>query len=506
MCLFSRLGDLCIDERPSIRKSASQTLFHTLGTHATLLDAEIIWPAILWQVLFPLLERVHTISMNASNNKIIDVSKSMGISGIGVNGNSNPLMLHHSRNTSYKQWSETEVLTLAGIAHVFSEKRHILIKSLDFKDFSAAWELLLKHIEQPALSRNCEVSLNALNCFQEILYCNKQITINKVKESDNDEECEQLKFEFNTGIDDDKVIILWKMAWKVWYTIGIQCFNRNQSNINNSSESTQLESTNTKPSSSSSSNYLSNEYYEPSQSFLTSLIQIFPRLYENIKYDFNVDDFNKLSQVLENAISVPIDLSTQAYLMSANVQATNNYEYLMTNSQQQQLNSTSATKQTIHQCSNGHSSNCTTTSTILNQQQVLINQTNQLVPLTPLQDSILCIIDIFQNDLFAQLNNSNKQNSLSSTDSMDLKNSEELLTCIFSQLLTFTTYACQPPILNSNNQTGNLTNGNYSTSGKSLLISSSSLLDKYQNTISVSFDLFCQINFSDKNLDEKNIY
>ena len=50
MCLFSRLGDLCTDERPAIRKSASQTLFHTLGTHANILE-ESIWSSILWEVL-----------------------------------------------------------------------------------------------------------------------------------------------------------------------------------------------------------------------------------------------------------------------------------------------------------------------------------------------------------------------------------------------------------------------------------------------------------------------
>lgn len=99
MCLFSRLGDLCTDERPAIRKSATQTLFHTLGTHANILEAQSIWSSILWEVLFPLLERVHTFSVNASTDKILNVSKSMGITGIGLSGGSNPLMLHHSRNT-----------------------------------------------------------------------------------------------------------------------------------------------------------------------------------------------------------------------------------------------------------------------------------------------------------------------------------------------------------------------------------------------------------------------
>ena len=505
MCLFSRLGDLCTDERPAIRKSASQTLFHTLGTHATILEAQCIWSAIVLEVLFPLLERVHSLSVNASTDKIVNASRSLGICGIGVSGGSNPLMLHHSRNTAYKQWSETQVLTLAGVSHVFSEKRHILLKSLD--DFPAAWQLLLKHIEIPALSRNCEVSLNALNCFQEILHCNKQMVINSVKHEEETDEAnsadetdssqleEHFRLELNS-MPDSKTVDLWKMAWEVWHTIGTECFNRHAVTPNSPNPTRNKAKNEVDSKSVEQAAFASNdEYYAPSQAFLSSLIQIFPRLYENIKYDFNVDDFSKLSAVLENAVSVPIDLSTQAYLMSASVQTTGNFEYLVSQTAGQPTNNSS--KQSGHQCSTtavaagGHTSNC---SSLQQQQQYLISQTSQLVPLTPLQEAILCIMEMFQTDLFAQLSASlngrstappsSTHNSPSLSSGSDaLKNAEELLTCLFSQLLTFATYACQPPTLNATNSTGN-----YPTSlGKSLLISSSTLLNKYQSSPSVSF-------------------
>ena len=57
MCLFSRLGDLCLDPRPATRKSAGQTLFSTIAAHGSLL-AVSTWQAVLWQVLFPLLDKV----------------------------------------------------------------------------------------------------------------------------------------------------------------------------------------------------------------------------------------------------------------------------------------------------------------------------------------------------------------------------------------------------------------------------------------------------------------
>ena len=65
----------------------------------------------MFQVLFPLLDKVKKLSSSASDNK--DPS--------GEN-----ILIHHSRDTAEKQWAETRVLTLAGVARVFNTKRKIL--------------------------------------------------------------------------------------------------------------------------------------------------------------------------------------------------------------------------------------------------------------------------------------------------------------------------------------------------------------------------------------------
>ncbi|KFM70814.1 Protein MON2-like protein, partial [Stegodyphus mimosarum] len=101
LSLFCRLGDLCVDSRPAVRKSAGQTLFSTLGAHGSLLQ-QTTWEVVLWQVLFPLLDRVRSLSGTASTDKITDMG-----------GN---ILIHHSRNTAQKQWAETQVLTLSGVA------------------------------------------------------------------------------------------------------------------------------------------------------------------------------------------------------------------------------------------------------------------------------------------------------------------------------------------------------------------------------------------------------
>lgn len=61
------------------------------------------WQAVMWQVLFPLLDKTRTASNSASNEKV------------DTSGN---ILIHHSRNTAQKQWAETQVLTLSGVSRV----------------------------------------------------------------------------------------------------------------------------------------------------------------------------------------------------------------------------------------------------------------------------------------------------------------------------------------------------------------------------------------------------
>ena len=105
------------------------------------------WQAVLWQVLFPLLDKVGIESGLASTEKT---------DGGGA------LLIHHSRNTEHKQWSETQVLTISGVARVFVTKRSLL-HSLG--DFPKAWRLLLEHVEKLALSPTQEVSIARLNAL-----------------------------------------------------------------------------------------------------------------------------------------------------------------------------------------------------------------------------------------------------------------------------------------------------------------------------------------------------
>ncbi|XP_028146572.1 protein MON2 homolog [Diabrotica virgifera virgifera] len=243
MCLYSSLGDLCVDTRPAVRKSASQTLFSTISAHGSLLKSST-WQILLWQVLFPLLDKVRSLSNSASSEKV------------DAGGN---ILIHHTRNTAQKQWAETQVLTLSGVARVFNTKRQLLQV---LGDFPRAWSVLLEFIENAALSKNNEVSIAALKSFQEILFQSKnQSTDNK------------------TLIDDKDI---WVVAWKVWVKIGTEI---TVPLIDNESHE---------------------DFYIPSQTFLTSLVQIFPYVFQHVRNTFTLDDLRQLGTVLLNAVSIPV--------------------------------------------------------------------------------------------------------------------------------------------------------------------------------------------------------
>ncbi|MGH0161488.1 UNVERIFIED_CONTAM: hypothetical protein FKN15_041044 [Acipenser sinensis] len=304
LCLYATLGELCVDPRPAVRKSAGQTLFSTISAHGTLLQ-QATWHTVVWKVLFHLLDRVRKSSTTADKEKI-------------ESGGGN-ILIHHSRDTAEKQWAETWVLTLAGVARIFNTRRYLL-QSLG--DFFKAWEVLLGHIQSAALSKNNEVSLAALKSFQEILQIvtpvkdsekpdalsavNMPILIDPVTASGpgrplerTDSLGERLS-RYNGAeqipppaeIEDSA---LWWSAWNAWYRIGTDS---------------------TKPPTSSEK-----LAFIPSQPFLTALIQIFPALYQHIKTGFSMDDLKKLGVILHGAVSVPISSDASPFILPSYTEA-----------------------------------------------------------------------------------------------------------------------------------------------------------------------------------------
>ncbi|KAL5256952.1 hypothetical protein ACHWQZ_G012027 [Mnemiopsis leidyi] len=237
--LFQRVGDLCIDVRPPVRKSAGQTLFSTLSAHGDLLKPQT-WNIVLWKVLFPLLEEVKCLSSTAPDESLERAETNT------------PILVHHSRNTACKQWAETQVGTISGVARVFQTWRKILF-TLD--NFFGAWELLLRHIESGALHPTSEVSTAALASFHELL-----------KDNGTHEGTPEL----------------WDVAWHTWHTIGHRITHTYLSYPVEGGEEL------------------------PSQNFLTSLMRIFTLIYPRVASRFTREDMMNFSKVVRGVAAVPI--------------------------------------------------------------------------------------------------------------------------------------------------------------------------------------------------------
>ena len=211
------------------------------------------------------------------------------------------ILVHHSRDTAEKQWAETRVLTLAGVARVFSTRKHVL-KNL--KEYPRAWALLLEMIEAGALSRNSEVSLNSLKSFQDIAYDQSDSSDEKdIKESKSKTKKSgliriQIKpIKFIEIPEED--LDLWTQAWRVWQNIG---------NVAMSSEYL-IRVVKDK------SGTIKAQPSYPTQSYLTALISVFPPLLGRIYERFGIGDLQRLCKILQKSIAMPVASDTSPFLV-----------------------------------------------------------------------------------------------------------------------------------------------------------------------------------------------
>ncbi|XP_035258149.1 protein MON2 homolog isoform X1 [Anguilla anguilla] len=326
LCLYAGLGEMCVDPRPAVRKSAGQTLFSTVSAHGTLLQPAT-WHTVVWKVLFHLLDCVRKSSSTADKEKI-------------ESGGGN-ILIHHSRDTAEKQWAETWVLTLAGVARIFNTRRYLL-QSLG--DFFKAWEVLLDHIQSAALSKNNEVSLAALKSFQEILQIatpardaerspDALAAMGVPAVADPAQACgpgrppppdspaegpgryegaeqqQQRQQAPPPGAAADELeedSALWWSAWNTWYRTG---------------------TSSTRPPTAAAATATATAgdgpgpAFIPSQPFLTALVQIFPALYQHIRADFSMEELRKLGVILQGAVSVPIGSDASPFILPAYTEA-----------------------------------------------------------------------------------------------------------------------------------------------------------------------------------------
>ncbi|KAK8546017.1 hypothetical protein V6N12_026821 [Hibiscus sabdariffa] len=163
--VFLLLQNLGADERPEVRNSAIRTLFQILGGHGQKLSKSM-WEDCLWNYVFPTLDRASHMAATSSKNEW--QGKELGTQG----GKAVHMLIHHSRNTAQKQWDETLVLVLCGIARLL---RSFFPFLRTLNNFWSGWESLIVFVKNSIFNGSKEVSLAAMNCLQTtvLAHCSK---------------------------------------------------------------------------------------------------------------------------------------------------------------------------------------------------------------------------------------------------------------------------------------------------------------------------------------------
>jgi hypothetical protein len=159
--VFSALNALSRDPRPEVRNSGVRTLFAVvLGQGPRL--SKPLWNEALWDMLFPLLS--HAFHKSATSSREESQAAVLGNS----RGQEVRMVVHHSRNSEQKQWDETVVIALGGMARLL--RAHLpTVASLGAKSIGAGWDELMMVAESGMAGGRKEVALAAIALLGAVL-------------------------------------------------------------------------------------------------------------------------------------------------------------------------------------------------------------------------------------------------------------------------------------------------------------------------------------------------
>ncbi|VDK19430.1 unnamed protein product [Anisakis simplex] len=192
------------------------------------------------------------------------------------------ILVHHSRDTEYKQWAETSVNTLSAIVKIFNAQRSLLL-SLD--DFASAWSTLLEYIEYLAASDNSEMSLAAIKSFQEVLL--GRVTQQSMADMNlRERSAGKGNNAAVTSAQDESLYLpenLWVISWQCWMRISQSLISPQPRNVSH-----QLSQNPAGVFTEKIDAPL--KHYIPGAAHLTTILHVFSPLFERVKKKLPVDE------------------------------------------------------------------------------------------------------------------------------------------------------------------------------------------------------------------------
>ena len=157
--IYEALFKISKDARPEVRNSGARSLFAMVAAHGNRLSPGL-WTACLWDKLFPLLR--YSFHMSVTSSKEEAEAALLGQS----KGEQVRLVVHHSRNTEQKQWDETVVVCLAGMARLMNSQFERMTRMDGFDD---GWSELMLVVESSLAGGRKEVALAAISFLSGLL-------------------------------------------------------------------------------------------------------------------------------------------------------------------------------------------------------------------------------------------------------------------------------------------------------------------------------------------------
>lgn len=164
--LLREMRQLCMDPRPEVRHCCLRSLSTTVQVHGAALHAAGTWEFCLWDVLFPLLVDVQECAAQAVLKEQAGGAGSVESDSLGLDkGKAVPLLVHHTRNTALKQWSETRVLVFHAVCRLVG----VFMPFVSCSSRSdVACSTVLNALAAAVTSNTQEVAVSALQAFSEL--------------------------------------------------------------------------------------------------------------------------------------------------------------------------------------------------------------------------------------------------------------------------------------------------------------------------------------------------
>ena len=287
--VYNKLGELCVDNRPPLRKSAAQTLFEALAAHSDRLKLQT-FADLLWTVVFPLFD---------------SVCQQAGVKFESDDKPDRQIALNEA-----KVWAEAHNVIISGASRLFAQRQRVL-KQMD--NCSDVWQTFLNYLSWIAgHALPNEVSHSAVKALLEL--CSTAWPV--VGEPSNTKEIQFVEVEpphFCKALQNGQKVcnhppeqVPYCDAWPAWLYITKQL---------------------TKP----SGNMVNNKPDVPTQQKLTDLIKALAQLIPKILTMFKANDCRKMIESLGGLIAVPVAADAAPFVLPA---ISNNYEAVMTQLQE----------------------------------------------------------------------------------------------------------------------------------------------------------------------------